>query len=248
VSFTGMNQDTVANLYDFPAREYGTQGRWPSPDPAGLSSVHLRDPQTLNRYAYVNNNPLAFTDPLGLGVDADGNCIPDDYTACVSATPDQFEVCYIACGTEPGPAMGISDELTPPPQSQAPKQPLLVCAAETANKWSIANAIGTNGKTGFWNSAANGLFGNTISTVVSFAYGGSSTEFGTTAYDFGTKATEGSIDAVTGAAPVTDLGLGAESAAQISEGLATEGIGGIVTAGKLIYDIGSFGYAAYTCR
>ncbi|MGC1130198.1 MAG: hypothetical protein WA875_11610, partial [Candidatus Acidiferrales bacterium] len=46
VSFTGMNQDRVANLYDFPAREYGTQGRWPSPDPSGLSSVHLRDPQT----------------------------------------------------------------------------------------------------------------------------------------------------------------------------------------------------------
>ena len=58
VSFTGMNQDSVANLYDFPAREYGTQGRWPSPDPSGLSSVHLRDPQTLNRYAYARNNPL----------------------------------------------------------------------------------------------------------------------------------------------------------------------------------------------
>ncbi len=65
LSFTGMNQDTVANLYDFPGREYGIQGRWPSPDPAGLSAVFLKDPQTLNRYAYVRNSPLGLIDPEG---------------------------------------------------------------------------------------------------------------------------------------------------------------------------------------
>jgi RHS repeat-associated protein len=52
LSFTGMNQDTVSGLYDFPAREYATQGRWPSPDPAGIGSVYSTDPQTWNRYAY----------------------------------------------------------------------------------------------------------------------------------------------------------------------------------------------------
>jgi RHS repeat-associated protein len=66
LSFTGQNQDTASNLYDFPAREYGTQGRWPSPDPAGIVSVHLRDPQTWNRYAYVRNNPLRLVDATGL--------------------------------------------------------------------------------------------------------------------------------------------------------------------------------------
>ncbi|MFZ0619722.1 MAG: RHS repeat-associated core domain-containing protein, partial [Candidatus Acidiferrales bacterium] len=66
LSYTGMNQDTVANLYDFPAREYGTQGRWPSPDPAGMSSSSLKDPQTWNRYAYVRNSPLHAVDPQGL--------------------------------------------------------------------------------------------------------------------------------------------------------------------------------------
>ncbi len=65
LSFTGMNQDTSANLYDFPAREYGIQGRWPSPDPSGISSVDPTDPQSWNRYAYVRNNPLASTDPTG---------------------------------------------------------------------------------------------------------------------------------------------------------------------------------------
>lgn len=66
LSFTGMNQDTVANLYDFPQREYGTQGRWPSPDPAGLSSVQPKDPQTWNRYAYTRNTPVSLVDPDGL--------------------------------------------------------------------------------------------------------------------------------------------------------------------------------------
>ena len=67
LSFTGMNQDTVSNLFDFPAREYnGIHGRWPSPDPAGLSAVSIADPQSWNGYAYVGNNPLEFLDPLGL--------------------------------------------------------------------------------------------------------------------------------------------------------------------------------------
>jgi RHS repeat-associated protein len=82
LSFTGMNQDTTANLYDFPAREFNDiHGRWPSPDPAGISAVRLRNPQTWNRYAYVNNNPLKLTDPMGmdpcdplLGEDSDQFC------------------------------------------------------------------------------------------------------------------------------------------------------------------------------
>jgi hypothetical protein len=94
---------------------------------------------------------------------------------------------------------------------------------------------------------ANGVLGNTVSAIVSYAYGGSSGEFATTAYDIGTHATEGSINAVTAAAPITDLGLGAESAAQVAEGLATQGLGSIVAVGKLAYDAVSFAVAAYKC-
>src|SRR5579864_583514 len=65
VSFTGQNQDTTSNLYDFAAREYGIQGRWPSPDPAGRASVNPMNPQTWNRYAYVANLPTSLVDPLG---------------------------------------------------------------------------------------------------------------------------------------------------------------------------------------
>jgi RHS repeat-associated protein len=43
-------------------------GRWLSPDPLG---GQLIDPQTLNKYAYVRNNPTTLTDPLGLYVCAD---------------------------------------------------------------------------------------------------------------------------------------------------------------------------------
>lgn len=65
-AFTGQRQDTVSGLYDFPAREYSIQGRWPSPDPAGLAAVDPTSPQSWNRYAYAKNNPLNRVDPLGL--------------------------------------------------------------------------------------------------------------------------------------------------------------------------------------
>jgi RHS repeat-associated protein len=65
-AFTSQRQDTVSGLYDFPAREYSIQGRWPSPDPAGLAAVDPSNPQSWNRYAYVRNNPLNRIDPTGM--------------------------------------------------------------------------------------------------------------------------------------------------------------------------------------
>jgi RHS repeat-associated protein len=65
--FTGQWAATTYDVYDFPYREYpSTEGRWISPDPAGLAAVDPSDPQTWNRYAYVRNNPLGLIDPLGL--------------------------------------------------------------------------------------------------------------------------------------------------------------------------------------
>jgi len=66
LSFTGQNQDTVSGDYDFLFREYSIQGRWVSPDPAGLAAVNLVDPQSWNHYAYVRNSPMELVDPLGL--------------------------------------------------------------------------------------------------------------------------------------------------------------------------------------
>lgn len=67
-SFTGQFQDLDANLYDYEFREQSpVQGRWLNPDPSGMASATLSDPQTLNRYAYVRGSAMGMTDPNGLG-------------------------------------------------------------------------------------------------------------------------------------------------------------------------------------
>ena len=62
--FTGYERDSETGLdYAF-ARYYSSRlGRFMSPDPLGGD---ISDPQSLNRYAYVGNNPLAYVDPSGL--------------------------------------------------------------------------------------------------------------------------------------------------------------------------------------
>jgi RHS repeat-associated protein len=80
--YTGQNQDTTGGDFDFPAREYSTEGRWSAPDPAGMSAVDPSSPQSWNRYAYVTNTPMTLVDPLGLcDVEIDGDCgsfVPSD--------------------------------------------------------------------------------------------------------------------------------------------------------------------------
>ncbi|MHB8753412.1 MAG: RHS repeat domain-containing protein [Candidatus Acidiferrales bacterium] len=66
VSFAQNNEDTTTDLYDAQNREYGIQGRWPSPDPAGGGAANPANPQSWNRYAYLLNNPLSAVDTTGL--------------------------------------------------------------------------------------------------------------------------------------------------------------------------------------
>jgi RHS repeat-associated protein len=48
-------------------RQYASAlGRWTSPDPLGLRAANLSDPQSLNGYGYVRDEPLDFADPWGL--------------------------------------------------------------------------------------------------------------------------------------------------------------------------------------
>jgi RHS repeat-associated protein len=47
-------------------RKYeSSAGRWTSPDPYG-GSMTIGDPQSFNRYSYVENDPVNFVDPSGL--------------------------------------------------------------------------------------------------------------------------------------------------------------------------------------
>ena len=68
-------------MYDAPYRFYGSNlGRWHSPDPLGGD---ITNPQSLNRYAYVMNNPTSLTDPRGLQMQ---HCPAADTTASAACT------------------------------------------------------------------------------------------------------------------------------------------------------------------
>ena len=62
-------ESSLGSLYDYGARFYSPYlNRWIQPDTIVPDPAN---PQTLNRYAYVNNNPVRYTDPSG-------HCIPSD--------------------------------------------------------------------------------------------------------------------------------------------------------------------------
>lgn len=71
--FAGMEQDPSSGNYRTMFRQYSSDyGRWLSPDPYN-GSYDINDPQSMNRYSYVMNNPTSFVDPLGLdGCGAEG--------------------------------------------------------------------------------------------------------------------------------------------------------------------------------
>src|SRR5262249_54214914 len=51
----------------FGARYYGNAlGRFITPDPKGIELRHLINPQKLNKYSYVLNNPMTLLDPNGM--------------------------------------------------------------------------------------------------------------------------------------------------------------------------------------
>ena len=62
-TYTGKEKDKTTDSYYFEARYYGpTLRHFTQPD---WVSLNLYDPQNLNRYAYVKNNPLKYNDPSG---------------------------------------------------------------------------------------------------------------------------------------------------------------------------------------
>ena len=102
--FTGQDWDSESSLTHFLFRQLSTtQGRWITPDPAGMSAVSPGDPQTWNRYAYVGNMPLNAVDPMGLQIGG-GNDVFG--SARTSLGFDEFDLAAMGLLPLGGPGAG----------------------------------------------------------------------------------------------------------------------------------------------
>jgi RHS repeat-associated protein len=75
--YTGKERDTESGLDNFGARfDASTLGRFMTPDwaakPTTVPYANFGNPQSLNLYSYVKNNPTTFGDPDGHEVDLTG--------------------------------------------------------------------------------------------------------------------------------------------------------------------------------
>jgi RHS repeat-associated protein len=119
-TFTGQKRDNEANLMFYNARYYDSAiGRFTQPD---TIVPNLFNPQSLNRYAYVLNNPVRYTDPtghkaFGLSEDAelDEKVLKPPATSTGNPKPsDTDDLCNLAkCGWNdagPSPAHPPQDD------------------------------------------------------------------------------------------------------------------------------------------
>jgi RHS repeat-associated protein len=108
-SFTGQDQNVVTGsggtgVYDYLFRKYDpSAGRWLSPDPSGWNAVSQSAPQSLNRYAYVENNPMSATDPDGLSCLANNTYDSNGNLVSVTYVDDGDGQGCAAAGVGPGP-------------------------------------------------------------------------------------------------------------------------------------------------
>lgn len=121
--FTGKERDSESGLDNFPKRYLGSSmGRWMTPDPLPwLEWQHgdeddqkkfedfIANPQNFNMYAYVNNNPLRFTDPTGM-------------QGC-QAGDKKFTICTITVTYDPKTSNGT---LTVTGQNKGDKNPTVL--------------------------------------------------------------------------------------------------------------------------
>jgi RHS repeat-associated protein len=100
--FTGLEQDAESGLDHAQFRQLSPAfGRWMSPDPSGGARADPENPQSLNLYAYVLNNPIGLLDPTGLSTinplvctAGKGPPVPDT-AGTDSLTADDRTHCYV---------------------------------------------------------------------------------------------------------------------------------------------------------
>jgi hypothetical protein len=162
----------------------------------------LSDPQTLNRYSYVRNNPANMTDPMGLDPNPNIPPVITNITVTASAPSSQYSdedlsgfmglvganlwqdywlhQTYMQRLIWPPPATKPGPKPAPPPaQAQAPTGNVFTCAADFGDKYSIAGGlhalgIGTSGIGGFITNALGGnAFSGAIHLIASLGSGSS---------------------------------------------------------------------------
>jgi RHS repeat-associated protein len=97
--FTGKERDTESGNDYFGARYYASSmRRFLSPDPSGLSYADPDNPQNLNLYSYVLNNPLIFLDPTGRALQL--NCTSDPDTSTTSTDANGNTTVTVTAGAQ----------------------------------------------------------------------------------------------------------------------------------------------------
>jgi RHS repeat-associated protein len=176
--FAGMlmvvSSGAPTDAFNAMARMYQSQaGRWVSPDPAGLASVDLTNPQTLNRYAYGINSPLMNTDPSGLDAgtviayNLIGACLYSvtPYYSGETGNPLGVFLSLVGCfpyGTQPGNP-GYS---APSISGGTPGNPPLYCQANVISAMKKIWAESVNGTSGA--EASFNVNGNPSNYVIVF--------------------------------------------------------------------------------
>ena len=141
--FTGKERDTESGNDYFGARYFASSmGRFISPDfddldeddPEPVPYADFENPQSLNLYSYVYNNPLSQADPDGHDCiqtsDASSQSITVTVTAGGSAGgPGPNDVSKAHCGCPPLPRSWGPGMVAPNPRVKPTSQPVLAALA-----------------------------------------------------------------------------------------------------------------------
>jgi RHS repeat-associated protein len=184
--FAEYQRDWESNLDNAQARYYASAlGRFMSPDrsdfPDSVPYADFQNPQTLNLYSYVENDPLGATDPTGhknhLECDPDKSFVQQDGILIQAQTN-----CHIV--NDPDPPSGLSDfeeylvrsiKTLPAIATMLVMGPTLPVASAVRggppNPVCVATWAGTGGTIGAWAGGA-GLVLDGVGEVVTVPAGG----------------------------------------------------------------------------
>jgi RHS repeat-associated protein len=139
--FGTYTRDAVGQDYAQQRYYNSSVGAFWTPDPGGIRTVNPSNPNSWNRYAYVNGDPANHSDPVGMEQDLcgpdwetdpslEGPCCDPSQNGFLGAAPDP--ACY---------AGGGGDAPAPPPPSNSP------CWQNTGNISTTLGNLGTDVET-----------------------------------------------------------------------------------------------------